>query len=115
MAENIPTRRQRDRAPTRPKPLELPTPPIHLSEEAAAKWNAIVSEWVLDTPALLILRGSLEMWDSYQGYRAVVAQEGGTFRAGSGQVKVHPAAKLALDSFAAFRAGMRQLGLEPEA
>lgn len=116
MAENIPARTRRNRNAQPPPPLEAveaPDPPSHLSEEAAALWRDIVDEWVLGPEALPLLRGALEQWDNYQRCRAQVAQDGPTFTTESGMTRAHPAAKLALDSFAAFRMALRQLGLDP--
>jgi P27 family predicted phage terminase small subunit len=110
MAETIPIRARAaavagDSAP--------PEPPDHLSAEAADMWREIAAEWVLDAGALPLLRGALESWDTYQACRKQVATEGPTFTTDTGMVRAHPAAKLALDNFAAFRQALRQLGLKP--
>jgi phage terminase small subunit len=109
--------------PTRPRarpaiPVQAvgdaPEPPAHLSDEAAAQWRVIVSEWAIGADALPILRGALEMWDQGQAARRLVAAEGLVVTTGTGMVRQHPGAKIALDSFHAYRAGMKQLGLEPQ-
>lgn len=117
MAETIPIRPKRGRpAPVAPpvQAVRIPTPPKHLSREAKAMWREITGEWVLGVDALGILRGALESWDSYQQCRSQVAKDGPTFKTETGMIRQHPAAKLALDSFAAFRQALRQLGLAPE-
>ena len=117
MAENLPTRTRRGQQRTPPPPVrsvELPDPPPHLTPEAQAMWTGIVEEWVLDAAALPLLQGALEAWDQCQRCRAIVAEEGETVTSPSGLPRSHPALKAGLDSFAAFRQAMRQLGLAPE-
>src|SRR5690606_17278829 len=116
--ETIPIRPRRTAAEPRRAPLravETPPPPAHLSEAAARLWTATVEGWELEAPDLAILQGALESWDAYQTCRAEVERDGPTFRTETGQIRAHPAAKLALDNLAAFRQAMRQLGLEPAA
>ena len=113
MPDNIPHRTRRGHQPP-VRPVELPEPPAHLSPEAAEMWTDIVTEWVLDSAALPVLRGALEHWDQYQRCRAIIAREGETVTSPSGLPRAHPAVKAGLDSFAAFRQAMRQLGLQPE-
>jgi P27 family predicted phage terminase small subunit len=116
MAENIPVRPRRSRSAPVPAPVkavEVPPAPEHLSDEARDLWERIVGEWELDVGSLPILRGALESWDAYQECRRQVAADGPTFTTENGMIRQHPAAKLALDNFGAFRQAMRQLGLEP--
>lgn len=113
MAENIPTRPRRGE-PAQIKAVEIPKAPKHLSAESRALWDAIVEKWILGVDGLAILRGALESRDAYEVCRAQVAADGPTFKTETGLIRQHPAAKLALDNFAAFRQAMRQLGLDPE-
>jgi P27 family predicted phage terminase small subunit len=115
MSENIPIRPLRSDKPSpRPALVQSTKPPAHLSKESKALWREIVGAWVLGPDGLAILRGGLESLDTYHVCRVQVAKDGPTFRSETGQIRAHPAAKLALDNFAAFRQAMRQLGLQPE-
>jgi P27 family predicted phage terminase small subunit len=93
--------------------VSTPEPPAHLSDEAQAIWRDVCSEWELDAAGMPILRGGLESWDQYQRARAEVVRDGPTFTAENGMIRAHPASKIALDNFNAFRQALRQLGLEP--
>lgn len=111
MAENIPTRSLRHGPKVVPDP---PPPPDSLSAESRAIWTPIVAEWLIGPEALPLLRAGLEQWDLYQRARAVVASEGPTVvHPETGNVRAHPAAKLATDALREFRMCFRQLGLEP--
>ena len=113
MAETIPIRPKRNE----PQPIrvvETPRAPKHLSKESRELWNDIVSKWIIGPDGVAILRGALECKDAYEVCRAQVARDGPTFKTETGQIRQHPAGKLALDNFAAFRQAMRQLGLDPE-
>lgn len=115
MAENIPVRPKRSQAAPPPvREVEIPPAPAHLSAEARELWDTTVKEWIIGAPDLAILRGALESWDAFQACRKEVERDGPTFRTDTGQIRAHPAAKLALDNFGAFRQAMRQLGLQPE-
>ena len=61
-----------------------------------------------------ILQGALESHDMYQRCRAEVAATGPTLtNPDTGMVRANPAAKLARDFLSEFRAGLKQLGLQP--
>ncbi|CAN5268410.1 hypothetical protein BH23GEM2_BH23GEM2_14880 [soil metagenome] len=116
MAETIPQHRRRTVPSKAEKPaiaaVEVPPAPVHLSAESRQLWQGIVAEWVLAVDALLILRGALESWDSYQAHRAA-AEKQPTFETGTGQVKANPRARMALDALREFRLSLRALGLAP--
>lgn len=111
MAETIPTRRQRNGRTTGGAP---PKAPAHLSAEGRKLWSDITGSWVLGADGLALLRHALEARDQYEVCRAQVAKDGPTFTTETGQIRAHPAAKLALDYLSEFRQGLRQLGLQPE-
>lgn len=85
-----------------------------MSREGKQLWGEIVGHWVLGADGLALLRHALEARDQYEVCRAQVAKDGPTFTTETGQIRAHPAAKLALDYLSEFRMGLRQLGLQPE-
>lgn len=87
-------------------------PPAGLSDQAAAVWGGVLSEWVLGPEELLVLQGALESWDAYTVARAQVRREGPVTTSKSGVAKRHPAFLVARDSFRDFRESFRQLGLD---
>lgn len=92
----------------------VPEPPSHLTEDSQAMWRAVLAEWVLGADALPLLRAALEMWDTYQGARAMLAESGPVMvHPTSGAPTAHPAHAVARDSLREFRQLWRQLGLEP--
>ncbi len=111
MAETIPERARRNGAVTGGSP---PKAPRHLSRAGKALWGEIVGNWVLGADGLALLCHALECRDQYEVCRAEVASAGPTLTAESGQVRAHPAAKLALDCLGEFRQTLLQLGLQPE-
>ena len=111
MAETIPTRIRRNGRVTRDAP---PKAPKHLSREGKQLWNEITGSWVLGPDGLALLRHGLEARDQYEVCRKQVGADGPTFVTESGQIRAHPAAKLALDYLGEFRQALRQLGLQPE-
>lgn len=114
MAETIPVRPRRGELQQPIRVVETPKAPKHLSRESRTLFDSIVGQWIIGPDGLAILRGALESRDAYEVCRAQVARDGPTFKTATGQIRAHPAAKLALDNFAAFRQAMRQLGLDPE-
>jgi P27 family predicted phage terminase small subunit len=96
------------------KEVKAPAAPAHLSKEARSKWDRIVADWIVSAADLMILQGGLEAWDQHQECRRLVAEQGVTFTTETGMIRVNPAVKVGLDSFAAFRQSWRQLGLQPE-
>lgn len=116
MSETIPIRPKRIQqpAPLPVRAVKIPAAPKHLSRDSRATWRAITSEWILGADSLPLLQGALENWDKYQQCQAQVARDGPTFKTENGMIRQHPAAKLGLDYFAAYRMALRQLGLAPE-
>ena len=103
-------------APRAPLPaVKLPRAPAGLSAEARRMWRSIVGGWVLDAPALGVLEGCLRSWDLFKAASAELERDGPTvLNPSTGLRRAHPAAKVAKDSFAAYRAGLAQLHLDPD-
>ena len=94
-------------------------PPRHLSKLTKDVWRQVLESWDLDPTGLLLLRGGLEQWDTYQRARKELAKADAlTVTSDTGVVRQHPAAKIALDALGESRQCFRQLALElpdPEA
>lgn len=95
--------------------MKLPRAPAGLSSEARRQWRAVVGGWVLDAPALAVLEGALLSWDLFKAASKELEAAGPTVvNPQTGLQRGHPAAKIAKDAYAAFRAGMAQLNLDPD-
>ena len=93
----------------------MPETPKHLSQEAQKIWQAIIDEFQIDDSAgVEILRVSLEAFDRAQAARADIEKRGMMYQDRFGQIKVHPLLCVERDARAAFLAGLKQLGLEPD-
>jgi len=98
------------------EPVKLPRAPAGLSSEARRMWRSIVGGWVLDVPALGVLEGALRSWDLFKAASKELEEDGPTVvNPATGLKRSHPAAKVAKDSFAAYRAALAQLALDPDA
>lgn len=95
------------------KKPSTPRPPGHLSKEGKALWKALHAEWRIDEPgSVAILLVGLESFDRCQVARRTLAKDGLTTEDRFHQVRVHPLCAVARDSEAAFRAALRQLGVD---
>lgn len=94
-------------------------PPRHLSKLTKKVWCQVLESWDLDPTGLLLLRGGLEQYDTYQRARAELAKAAALVTVSdTGVARQHPAAKIALDALGEARQCFRMLGLElpdPEA
>lgn len=111
MAEVIPSRPRRAAGAAEKGD---PRPPRHLSPASKRLWTEVVQQWSLGPDGLALFANGLESRDAYEVCRLQIAADGPTFRTETGQIRAHPAGKLALDYLSAFRQTMRQLGLQPE-
>lgn len=92
----------------------LPRPPRRLSREAKRWWNTLVSEWQLDSAALLILEGGLEAFDRMRAAQRLIEAEGLTVTDRFGQRKVHPAVLIERDCKATLLRKLKSLALDLE-
>jgi len=111
MAETIPVRPRKGAGAAEKSD---PKPPKHLSLASKRLWAEVVQQWSLGPDGLALLENGLESRDSYEICRRQVELDGPTFKSETGQIRAHPAGKLALDYLSAFRQSLRQLGLAPE-
>ena len=81
--------------------------PSHLSAEMRKFWRLVVSEYELESDALLILRTACESFDRAQEARTLIAKEGMVL-----VNRPHPAINIEQQSQRVFLAAMRQLGLD---
>jgi P27 family predicted phage terminase small subunit len=82
--------------------VAAPSPPPHLTEEAAAWWHDVCRDYELEPHHLRLLQAACEAWDRMQLAREAVASGGITFRAANGDVKANPACAIERDARTAF-------------
>ncbi len=97
-----------------PPSRDLPAPPAHLSEEAAAWWRAAVGAYSFEHHHLLLLRAAAEAWDRCQQARQAVADQGLTFSDAGGTIKANPAVAIERDARTLFARLIRELNLDAE-
>jgi len=91
----------------------IPRPPGHLSKEARILWKALHTEWVISEPgSVAILVSALESYDRSQAARKILARDGLSITDRFDQVRVHPLCAVVRDAESAFRAALRQLGVD---
>lgn len=89
--------------------------PLHLSDDAAAKWEELRIEWrIEDKAGLMMLTKAFEAFDRAERCRIQIDTEGETVLDRFNQMKPHPLLACERDSRAAFAALIRQLGIEPD-
>ena len=89
--------------------------PDHLTDEAKAIWQEILTEYdISDAAGLRILRVALESFDRAQAARQAIDEQGMTFLDKFGQPKPHPLLAIERDSRAAFLTGLKALNLDLE-
>jgi P27 family predicted phage terminase small subunit len=93
--------------PSRP----LSEPPDHLGEQAADLWRAVIADYELDAPALVLLEALCDAWERYAHARQVLADEG-PFVEGRYGPKAHPAVAVERDSRVMLARLVRELDLE---
>ncbi len=92
----------------------LPPTPKGLSPAARKLWREICSDWLLDRPALLVLKAGLEAHDRMLEAQLILAVDGPIILDRFHQKKMHPAALVERDSRAAMLAALRALKLDLE-
>lgn len=91
----------------------LPKTPDHLSAEAAAWWQATVTEYTLEPHHLRLLQGACEAWDRQQQARKAIADHGGlTFTDERGVIRAHPAVAMERDARTAVARLIREMDLD---
>jgi len=91
-----------------------PEVPAHISKEAGAWWDRIVSEWDLDDSGLLILTAAAEAWDRMRDAQSLITEHGILIDDRFGQKKVNPAVLVERDSRSAMIAAIKALNLDLE-
>jgi P27 family predicted phage terminase small subunit len=86
-------------------------PPVHLGAEAADLWRAVIADYELDRPALVLLEALCDAWERYAQARSVLAAEG-PFVEGRYGPKAHPAVAVERDSRVMLARLVRELDLE---
>ena len=91
----------------------LPQPPAHLTDEAAAWWRDVLRDFELAPHHLRLLRAACEAWDRMQQARQALADHGGlTFTDERGVIRAHPAVAMERDARVAFARLVRELDLD---
>jgi P27 family predicted phage terminase small subunit len=84
-----------------------------LSKEAKTLWRRLHEDWVIgESGSIAILITGLESFDRCQAARKILDRDGLTIKDKFDQVKVHPLCAVARDAEAAFRAALRQIGID---
>jgi P27 family predicted phage terminase small subunit len=94
-----------------PVAIELPAPPSHLSDEAAAWWRQIVADFELEAHHLRLLELAAGCWDRLTEARELLQREGLTITTERG-IKKNPAADIERDNKAMFARLIRELDLD---
>jgi phage terminase small subunit len=82
-------------------PVELPTPPGHLSPAMQDWWRHAVADFEFDAHHLLVLEAACDAWDRMVQARTTIIAEGLTVETANGR-KQHPAVNVERDSRIAF-------------
>ena len=93
---------------------EIPSPPSHLSEEAAHWWLEVNRGWHLDAAALLLLQTGLEAFDRMRSAQREIAERGVMIKARFDQWKSNPAVVIERDARSAVLTAFGKLNLDLE-
>lgn len=92
-----------------------PSPPSHLSKEAAEQWIALTGEYDITDPAgLLLLQTSLEAFDRMREAQGLIAKHGAVTFDNKNQLRTNPATVIERDSRASVLAALKMLNLDVE-
>jgi P27 family predicted phage terminase small subunit len=100
--------------PTAPPPVSTDRPPApsHLSKATAAWFDAVVSEYELESHHLRLLQSACEAWDRMQQARSAIAEYGLIFNDKDGNPKTRPEVAIERDSRIGFARLLRELDLD---
>jgi phage terminase small subunit len=88
------------------------TAPSNLSESMKTFYKQVVADYQLEPHRLKLLKMACECWDESEKARQELAESGLTFKDKSGQVKAHPANKIATDNRILFARLLREMRLD---
>jgi P27 family predicted phage terminase small subunit len=97
------------------KATRPPAAPKHLRAATRRWWCEVVRRWELDSHHTRLLTLAAEAWDRCAQARELLEREGLTTTTGAGGAKLHPAARLEVDSRLAFARLLRELDLDLDA
>jgi P27 family predicted phage terminase small subunit len=90
-------------------------PPKHLKAGARNLWRRLLTDFVIDDSAgLVIVRSVCEAYQRQQEAREIVARDGVIITDRYGVPKAHPACAIERDARSQMLAGLRALKLSPE-
>ena len=87
-------------------------PPAHLRKATAIWWNAVVSEYDLESHHLRLLQKACESFDRSEQAREAIAKHGLTFDDRFGAPHARPECAIERDSRLAFARLVREIGLD---
>jgi P27 family predicted phage terminase small subunit len=94
-------------------PVKPPSPPKHLSKDAAKWWKTVLADYDLEPHHLRLLQSAAEAWDRMQQARQALADHGSlTFMGSTGDIKPHPAVAMERDARIGFARLVRELDLD---
>ncbi len=93
---------------------DLPKTPPGLCPEAQAFWKKIVSSWVLEDSALMMLQQACEALTHVREAEAVIRKEGMTIKDRFKQVRPHPCIAVIRDCRVLLLRYLKTLGLDLE-
>lgn len=93
---------------------KTPTPPEHLSPEAAGWWRTVVMDYLLEDHHVRLLTEAAVSWDRAQEARRIIERDGIVTRDRFDQPREHPAVKIENAARTLFARLMRELDLDGE-
>ena len=87
-------------------------PPKGISANGAAFWRDITGSFALNEETRELLRLAVEALSRAETARRLIARDGLVFRAKSGRLEPHPAARLLKEAEDTFLRAVRSMGLE---
>jgi P27 family predicted phage terminase small subunit len=93
-------------------PPKTPRAPRHLRAATRRWWEAVITTWRLEEHHVRLLTLAGESWDRAQEAREQIEREGLTVSTKSGGPRLHPCARLEVDSRTAFARLIRELDLD---
>jgi phage terminase small subunit len=92
--------------------MKRPSPPSHLTPDAASWWRDVTKAWDLDPHHLRLLQAASEAWDRMQDARRAIAKHGAVFEDRFGQPRARPEVGIERDARIAFARLIRELALD---
>lgn len=90
-----------------------PPAPEYLSDDAQARWAALIAEYdIRDPGGLAVLEVAMQALDRLNDARRSIASEGAVIRDRFDQLRPHPSVQIEKDARHGFLAAIRSLGID---